>query len=755
MNHPNRYILSLGLLAGILTFTAGSVAQDAPDAPDAPDAAAEAPEAVDNGLTVTNGIRMNFRDVPLETVLDHLSEAVGLVIVKDVDIEGRITVISRQSLTMDEAIAVLNSVLHGKGYAAVRTGRTLRIVTQDAARRANIPVRVGNKPDEIAETDEVITQVIPIRHADARQLVEDLSGIIAETADITANQSSNAMIITDTSANIRRIVEVVAAVDTAISSVATVEVFPLQFANATDAAQLINDIFSDEARQGDDDPRRRFAQMFGRGGPGGRGGDDEEGGSAVDARVSASADERTNTVVVTGPEETLQVVADVLAELDANPMASQGVFVYAVRNGQAVNLQSVLQTLFDPDRDNASAGTQATGRRQRRGQGPDAEQPQQQQQAQQPERDGGGGGGPGGRFREMMERLSGDAEDSAADLLGQVDIVADEDTNSLLVMTAPANFDEVRRIIEELDRPVPQVVIKALIAEITHSDSLDLGAEFTILDIPQGSSLFTDFGLDMATGGITYRLLETDIEATIRALEEVGQLEVLSRPYILASNNQEAIITVGSEIPIPTSSTFSDIGVGSRTNFSYEDIGIILSVTPHINPDGKVIMDVYPEISALSPERVEISEGFFPPVINKRSAETRVAINDGQTIVIGGLMEDQYNETVSKVPLLGDIPLLGAIFRRQETEKSKTELLIFLTPQVATDSERLREISDDERGRVKIIPDAVDGAYQRYVDDLEAWDPSRVQPIEEEIDEADDSLDADADLEATETFPAE
>ncbi|MEX0741550.1 MAG: secretin N-terminal domain-containing protein, partial [Phycisphaeraceae bacterium] len=422
---------------------------------------------------------------------------------------------------------------------------------------------------------------------------------------------------TDRSANIRRVVTIVSAIDTAISSVASVEVFPLQYANAADAARLINEIFSGNGRQGQEDPRAQFARMM-RGRRGG-GDDDDDSGSRVDAPVNAAADERTNTLVVTGSEDTLVIVADVLADLDANPAASQGVFVYQVRNGQADNLHAVLDTLFNAGNSSQDArdtrrprggeteplsGRASSERREER----EAERPAPQPRQQELE-------DPRQSFRErMMAQMAGEVDESATDLLGQVQIVSDMDTNSLLVMTSPANFEQVRKIIEQLDRPMPQVVIKALIAEVTHSDDLDLGAEFSILNIPEGSDLFTDFGLAAATGGMTYRLLETDIQATIRALQEVGKLEVLSRPYILASDNQEAIITVGSEVPFITSTSFTELG-GSRSTVRYEDIGIILRVTPQINADGIVTMDVFPEISAISGESIEISPGVRAPVI--------------------------------------------------------------------------------------------------------------------------------------------
>jgi Flp pilus assembly secretin CpaC len=189
---------------------------------------------------------------------------------------------------------------------------------------------------------------------------------------------------------------------------------------------------------------------------------------------------------------------------------------------------------------------------------------------------------------------------------------------------------------------------------------------------------------------------------------------VLSRPYILASDNQLASITVGQNVPFPSNSRITDNGQ-TITNVDYRDVGILLDVVPHVNPDGLVIMDVQPTISALTQSTVQISEQFNAPITNTRSAMSRVAIENGKTIVIGGLMEDRKDQQIRKVPVLGDIPYLGNVFRRVERTKTKTELLIFLTPHVASGPENLQGMTDDELRGTKLTPNAVDpGVYEEH-----------------------------------------
>jgi len=285
------------------------------------------------------------------------------------------------------------------------------------------------------------------------------------------------------------------------------------------------------------------------------------------------------------------------------------------------------------------------------------------------------------------------------------------------VMTSSKNYEKIKPILDELDQPVGQVLIKILFAELTHSDSVDWGTEFSMLNLRSGGSTQSTqvFGRPVSQSlpgsnpissptGLSVQTLEGEIDLTLHALQETGRLNVLSRPYVLTRNNQLATIAIAEEVPIPTGT--SQGTATTTTNFDYrEDIGIVLEVTPSINRAGLVNMIVSPQITTRTGETVQISENLFPEVFATRSASTRVAVHDGQTIVIGGLIEDQIKNNVKKVPLLGDIPLAGNLFRRTVKEKSKTELLIFLTPHVAEDPNDLTAISDAERDRSNLVTD--------------------------------------------------
>lgn len=662
-------------------------------------AAEEPPEPVEPPLDASTAL-LNFEDAPLSAVLKHLSETTGLIVIEEVPVDGRVTVMSRQPLNVEEAAQLLNTVLAEQGYAAVRNGRVLRIVTLEDAKTMNVPVRAGTDPAEIEATDEVITQIIPLKFADAVQVRNDLAPLIPEYANLSANSSSNALILTDTSVNVRRIVQIVEALDTHMATIAEVRVFQLNYADASDAADLINEVFQQDERADRQQRGGPFGRFFR--GPG-RGGGQEQ-GEETESRapeVVAAADERTNTVVVSGPSDTLDVVAQVIEQLDANPVEEESVLVYPLKNAEAENLAELINDLFEArDGDAGAPRTRGGGRTGR----------------------GDQRGGRGGMLSRFARQLSGEAGQAPGSLTGQVYCVADPDTNTLMVLTAPSNFERLRAIIAELDRPIPQVLIKVLIAEVTWGDDMDLGVEFSILDVePDGDeqSLFTDFGVADATGGLVLRVVGGDVTAALRALQEITKLDILSRPSILTSDNQTATITVGEEVPFVRNTRTTETGQTINT-IEYEDIGIILEVTPHINPDGLVIMDVSPEISTTTAETVPISETLNAPVFAKRSANTRIAIRDGQTIVIGGLMQDRRSESVRQVPILGSIPLLGALFRRTVEEKDKTELLIFLTPHVAREPDELRDMTEDEMTGLRQMREAVEpGVFDEHLEGMQ------------------------------------
>ncbi len=506
-----------------------------------------------------------------------------------------------------------------------------------------------------------------------------------------ADSQTNTVVVTGPDNILEVVASVVEKLDAPIPNVADVKVFHLEYADAQDTAELINEVFgeSSNSRTQSSNQQNQMTRFM-RGGFGGQQQSTSTGGS--DIEVTAAADSLTNSVVVSGPPETLKVIADVVEELDENPEQERQIFVYPLKNATASNLMEILNSLFEQLQALNQQGTGTTG-----------------QQFQGGQRGGQAAGGGG-------TTSASQASGGANDLDEETYFEADADTNSLLILTSTKNYERIKPIIDELDKPVGQVLIKVLFAELSHNNSVDLGTEFSMLNLrDSGGSTesITSFGQPLS--GLTVQTLEGDLDFTISALQEAGRLNVLSRPYILTRNNQTATITVGEEVPIPTGS--SQGTATTTTTFDYrDDIGIVLDVTPSVNPFGLVNMIVTPQITTRTGETVQISEDLFPEVFNTRSADTRVAVKDGQTIVIGGLIEDQITDTVRKVPLLGDIPIAGHLFKRTIKEKSKTELLIFLTPHVAMEPEDLTPLYETEKARSNLGTDEKSAEiFQRHM----------------------------------------
>jgi general secretion pathway protein D len=639
---------------------------------------------------------LNFQDALVSDVLDYLSREAGLIIISDALISGRINLVSKRPLNIDEVIALINSVLQKEGYAAIRTGRTLKIISLTAAKTSNIPVITANKPEDIVEGDNVVTCIIPIRYADAIRLKDDITPLLSDYAVISSNEASNSLIITDTTANIKRLVKIVKSVDTQMSTVADIKVFLLKYADARSTAQLINEVFKQQSsssggRNQTQNQNPFMRMMEGRGGRG-RGGDgggqqqSETGGAAQNVPVVASADDRTNAVVVSGPADVLVIIEQVVKELDLNPDEDHQLFVYKLKYAQAANIKDRLNSLFQ-ELENIN---------------------------QQNLRNSGGGRSGGGNQNASTSSNSSTVTD-------EVYIEADEDTNALIIMTSSKNYEKIKKIIEDLDIPIPQVLIKVLLAELTTTDNSDIGIDWTVESVNSDGDLVSNSFTysPQATEGLASHIIQGDLDVTLRALQEVGSLNVLSRPYIMTSNNQTATINVGQRFPFITDSQITDQGTTYNT-VDYENIGITLEVTPSINIDGLVIMDVNPEITTPLTDTVKISEAFDATIFATRSAQCRVAVPNGQTVVIGGLMQDNDSESSEKIPVLGDLPLLGGLFKRTVTEKEKTELLIFLTPQVAKNIEDLKKISEHERSKSKFLNEMQGTTLQEHVENMES-----------------------------------
>jgi general secretion pathway protein D len=313
-------------------------------------------------------------------------------------------------------------------------------------------------------------------------------------------------------------------------------------------------------------------------------------------------------------------------------------------------------------------------------------------------------------------------------MVGEAIVSSDPETRKLVVITDDETAKQIGEVISNLDRAVPQVLIKVVFLEVTYRKGLDLGVEGNYQKASGSTTNLVSqiFGLaaqganPTPPGAGIYQVLGSDFQATLRAIAEAGKTEVLSRPSVLARNNQQATITVGQQIPLITNTRYDNFG-NQINGVEYRDVGIILRVTPFITDDGLVEMIVAPEISNLSDQTVPISAGVNAPVINSRSADTVVVTPDGQTVVIGGLMQDSKTASDSKIPILGDIPLLGAAFKRKVRNDTKTELLIFLTPHIVKQPKALAALTENERANATMVPKAFsEEQLNRFLDQLPA-----------------------------------
>lgn len=330
-------------------------------------------------------VYMNFRNAPLDLVLDHMSKAAGFIIniAPGTTVSGKVDVWSNEPLSKDEAVELLNKVLHQNSLAAIRTGRTLTVVSRSEAKTRDVPVKVGNKPEDIEKNDEMVTQIIPVQYANATELVQNLTPLLPEYAQtaLTANTSGNTILLTATKTDVRRMTEIISALDTAISSVSSIKVFPLKYADAKALVDAVKELFTPPQQQNNNGQRgaQFLQQMFGGGGPGGggpfggggfpggggRGGNFGGGGgrggggaagnnSQTASRVVAVADERSNSLVVAAPDAAIPTIQDLVDRLDVPVDDVTELRVFPLRNSDPQELADLLAELF-PDE---TTGTQ-------------------------------------------------------------------------------------------------------------------------------------------------------------------------------------------------------------------------------------------------------------------------------------------------------------------------------------------------------------------------------------------------------------
>ena len=762
-------------------------------------------DGVPEGDTESRRISMRFKDASLDHILEFIAEVTGYTIVKSADLDMRVTIISPDDMPVDEAFSVLNTTLAIKGYTSIVNGRSLKIVPLSDAKLEATPIQVGSDPEEMKSEDTITTQVMPLSSADATQLVKDLKDFVPQYGVMTAYGRSNTLITTASSANIKRLAEIVRELDISMADRIKIEVFSLQYADATSLAEVITKLYEKprDAEVAAEQERQQRGRRGGFGGRGQFGGDGGGGETATDesspteggalqmlGEVKAVADENTNSLIVSASQPNLIAISRLVVELDVQRSSEPETRVFSLKYGDATEIGNELNQAFSSAARNVFTGTGGFGGGGGRGRRFFEEQQQelnrqsgagvlglpeltavpdartnsvivtttaQQMDAvgkliEQLDRDiadfaeatriftlehadaanvsavlnellstelferqaatrtnftgggfGGFGGGFGGGARSTGALGSGaQTADAARGLTGNVKIVADEETNALLITTFVRNFPAVEELVEQLDVLLPQVLIEAQIIEVTLDDDSVFGVEWmweqgtTLNDKTYQQEGTTDFGLTDEIFGLKYGILSSKLNAMLHALTKDTKVNILSTPRIMTKNNQEAIINVGQAVPFLVSTQETATG-GILTSTDFRDVGVILTVTPRINRSGTVSLDVNQQINSL----VEFTL-FDAPIISTREASAFVTIKDKQTMVIGGMIKDDKTETVHKTPILGDIPLLGRLFRRADTRIEKTELMVFITPHVVYTDADADRVTAEQRGKLHL-----------------------------------------------------
>lgn len=395
------------------------------------------------------GILLNFQGASLTDVLNYLSEAAGFVIVQDEPLRGTVNVVSRQPVSAEEAVDLVNAVLIEKGYIAIRNGRILKIVSRKDAQKRDLPVMTGADPEKIPRKDEMVTQILPLRYGEAAKLVENLRPLLADTATISANEGANSILLTDTQTNVRRIAQIIKSIDDSVASISTIKVYPLQFANAKELAAVITQLFATNTTgQGGGRQRGGFGGFNPFGGGGG-GGDRGGGGGGAQSsgqsearqaasRVIAVADDPSNSVIVSAPDLLIATITEIVEKIDTSITDVTSTKVFQLLHADAVETATLITSLY------SDSTTQGQGNRNNRG-------------GNQGQGGGNRGGGPQGQ---------GGAQQSQRALLqSKVVAVGDPRTNSLLVFASQESMAEIAEMVGRLDstsKRKQQVYVHAL-----------------------------------------------------------------------------------------------------------------------------------------------------------------------------------------------------------------------------------------------------------------------------------------------------
>lgn len=580
--------------------------------------------------------QINLRDVDMPTLIETVSRITGKNFVVDPRVKGKVTVITNSDMDADELYETFLSILQVHGFSAVPSGANLiKVVPSNQAKQQPVPV-IGEEEERQSikgtkkrrkkrNADELITRVIRVEHVPAAMLVPILRPLVPSTGQLQAYGPSNTILISDRAANIERLVKVIKRMDRADDE--ELEVVPLKFASAKDLAQTIQTLQKSSIK-----------------------------GAKSKNRVSA--DVRTNSLLLSGDKSSRQQVRKIIEKLDTYQRVEEKTKVIYLKYAKAVDLAKVL-TGFSK--------TQKTTRATKKG--------------------------------------------AAGTQKAEVDIQADDATNSLII-TAEADVQKnLAKVIARLDVRRAQVLVEAIIAEVSFDLSKTLGSSLgfsmsegllggsgTVAGVGALLNVFANTansaaGVAPPSGGGRLGLVDNvgknKFGLLIDALKGDAATNILSTPTVVALDNQEATLVVGENVPFVTGSYTSTGGNGGTSSnpsnpfqtIERKDVGITLKIKPQINDGSSIRLDIEQEVSSLSSSSASASD----LITNKRSINTSVMVEDGQVLVLGGLMQDTFRDQITKVPVLGNIPIVGKLFRSSTTTKVKKNLMVFIHPVIMRD----------------------------------------------------------------------
>jgi len=669
------------------------------------------------GVQRTDGtVVLNFVNADLEAVVRAVGQFTGRTFVIDPRVKGTLTLVTERPVTRQQAFEELLSALRLQGFTLVESpepGGVARILPEADAKLQG--GRVVTPSNGAPRGDQVVTQVFRLQYESATNLVPVLRPLIAPNNTISAYPANNTLVITDYAENLRRLARIIEAIDS--PATAEVEVVPLKYGLATDVATILSKALDEGARTS---------------------------GQAADSgqRVSVLAEPRTNMLILRAASRArLDQAKELIARFDQPSLTPGNINVVYLRNAQAVKLAPLLRAVLSSDpsflQQASGSGLSVTPISSSLGQSTSGAQTPSTSTAQQP---GGAGGG-----ANYPTSSSGGGAGSAGGVAGLIQ--ADPATNSLIISAPEPLYRNIRSIIDRLDVRPAQVMIESLVVELTGQQAAEFGIQWQALNSLSNlsSSNSTQFvgGTNFGSGasnivGLTSNITSpapglnlgiikgqiqiggttiTNVGLLARALETLAHTNILSRPNIQTLDNEEGKFLVGQNVGLLTGAyantgTTSTSTVNPFQTFERHDVGLQLAIKPQISEGGTVRLALYIEDSS-----VASGSSADNPVLNKRSFQTNVLVEDGSFVVISGLIQDQADETQNKVPILGDIPLIGRLFRYDTRDHTKTQTMVFLRPTIIRDETQAAdlavnrydymrtEVERSRQGRLPPLPD--------------------------------------------------